>query len=379
MSAADPSAIVVGAGALGAATADALVARGWSVTVVERYAPANARGSSGDRTRLLRLGHGEWDEATDLWHVRSAARGIALWRELSEQEDADLLQRTGLVWLARSEDGVEAQAQRRLEACGAACERLAPEQLRDLFEDVETGDLAFALHEPDASVIRAGTAVETLLRRARRGGARLLLDDARPGGPGQVRLASGDTLTADHVVWACGAWLGALLPDDAPVRPAWQDVLHWNGAPAWRGGPAWIDAGDGEGIGTYGFPDVDGLGVKAVTHVPGPAFDLDRDERIPRARSIAELSAYVGHRFPALRDSGLLWARVLPYEMTPDGHFVAGPCRELERHWVLGGGSGHAFKHAPALGEHVAGLLEGTAEVVPFHAPGPRGAHSPGR
>ncbi len=88
-----------------------------------------------------------------------------------------------------------------------------------------------------------------------------------------MRLASGATLAADHVVWACGAWLGALLPDDAPVRPAWQDVLHWHGPPAWRDGPAWIDAGgaDGDGIGCYGFPDVDGLGVKAVTHVPGRA------------------------------------------------------------------------------------------------------------
>ncbi len=197
-----------------------------------------------------------------------------------------------------------------------------------------------------------------------------------------MRLAgSGETLAADHVVWACGAWLGALLPDDAPVRPAWQDVLHWQGAPAWRDGPAWVDAGEGggEGSGCYGFPDVDGLGVKAVTHVPGPTFDLDRDARIPRERSIAELSAYIAHRFPKLRDSGLLWARVLPYEMTPDGHFVAGPSRTRDRHWVLGGGSGHAFKHAPALGAHLADLLEGTAEVVPWLAPGPRGAHPPGR
>ncbi len=131
-----PSAIVVGAGALGAATADALARRGWAVTIVEQYAPANARGSSGDRTRLLRLGHGEWGEQIDLWYVRSAARGIALWRELSEQEQADLLQRTGLVWLARREDGVEATAQRRLEQAGARCERLAPEALRDLFHDI---------------------------------------------------------------------------------------------------------------------------------------------------------------------------------------------------------------------------------------------------
>lgn len=114
--------------------------------------------------------------------------------------------------------------------------------------------------------------------------------------------------------------------------------------------------------------------MKAVSHEPGPRFDLDRDARIPRERSIAELSAFVGRRFPALRDAGLLWARVLPYEMTPDGHFVAGPSRTRERHWVLGGGSGHAFKHAPALGAHLAGLLAGRDEVVPWLAPGPRGA-----
>ncbi len=119
MSGGGPSAIVVGAGALGVATADALARRGWAVTIVERYAPANARGSSGDRTRLLRLGHGEWGEEIDLWYVGSAARGIALWRELSEQEEAELLQPSGLVWLARSGDGVEATAQRRLEQAGA--------------------------------------------------------------------------------------------------------------------------------------------------------------------------------------------------------------------------------------------------------------------
>lgn len=171
MSASGPSAIVVGAGALGVATADALAGRGWAVTVVERYAPANARGSSGDRTRLLRNGHGEWGERIDLWYVRSAARGIALWQELSAQEGADLVERCGLVWLARDEEGVEATARRRLERAGIACERLAPEHLRELFHDIATDDLAWGLHEPDASVIRAGAAVETLLRRARRHGA----------------------------------------------------------------------------------------------------------------------------------------------------------------------------------------------------------------
>ena len=80
--------VVVGAGVFGAATADALAGRGWDVTIVEQYAPGNARGSSGDRTRLLRLGHGEFGAEEDLRYIRSAARGIELWRALDERRAA---------------------------------------------------------------------------------------------------------------------------------------------------------------------------------------------------------------------------------------------------------------------------------------------------
>jgi glycine/D-amino acid oxidase-like deaminating enzyme len=249
---------------------------------------------------------------------------------------------------------------------GAPFERLTPQETQALFPAMTVDDLAFSLYEPDASVIRATAAVEALLRRARRGGARLLVDRALPSGPGAVSLAGG-VRAADRVVWACGAWLGTLFPREAPVRATWQDVLHWNTPPAWRGGPAWFD----ERVDLYGFPDVDGLGVKAVTHRPGRTFDLDRDARVPEPATIAEVAGYLARRFPALAGAGLLWARVMPYEMTPDGNFIAGPA-ELDGHWLLGGGSGHGFKHAPALGEHVADLLEGRAEVVPMLRPGPR-------
>jgi len=359
------SAIVVGAGAFGAATADALARRGWAVTVVEQYAPANARGSSGDRTRLLRVGHGEAEEHEDLHYIRSAARGIALWRALSDAGPAPLLVPTGLVWLAAAEDGVEARAAARMRKAGAPFERLDPQETAALFPSLAVDDVAWSLHEPDACVIRAGTAVEALLRRAAEHGARVLLDRAAPAGPGTVSVAGG-TLAADAVVWACGAWLGALFPALAPVRPTWQDVLHWAAPPAWRDGPAWFD----DRAGLYGFPDVDGLGVKAVSHHPGPAFDLDRDARVPQPARAAEVAAYLGRRFPALAGAGLLWARVMPYEMTPDSHFVAGPA-DVAGHWLLGGGSGHGFKHAPALGEHLADLVEGRAEVVPMWRPRP--------
>ncbi len=357
------NAIVVGAGVFGAAAADALAARGWDVCVVEQYAPGNARGSSGDRTRLLRLGHGEFGEADDLRYIRSAAQGIELWRALDAESGAGLLVPSGLVWLAAGGGGPEDLVARRMDAAGASYERLTPAETAALFPGMAVDDLAFSLYEPAACVIRAGAAVDALLRRA---GARLVLDRARPAGPRAVALTDG-VRTADAVVWACGAWLGALWPELAPVRPSWQDVLHWAAPPAWRDGPAWFD----ERAALYGFPDVDGLGIKAVSHQPGRAFDVDRDARVPDPDMAAEVAAYLGRRFPPLAGAGLLWARVMPYEMTPDGHFVAGPA-DVDGHWVLGGGSGHGFKHAPALGAHVADLVEGAAEVVPMWRPGPR-------
>ena len=356
-------AIVVGAGVFGAATADALAARGWDVTVVEQYAPGNARGSSGDRTRLLRLGHGEFGEAEDLHYIRSAARGIELWRALDAESGGGLIAPTGLVWLAAGDGDPEDLVARRMDAAGAPYERLTPAGTAALFPGMAVDDLAFSVFEPGACVIRAGAAVDALLRRS---GARLVLDRAEPAGPGAVRLSDGEE-RADCVVWCCGPWLGALFPALAPVRPSWQDVLHWGAPPAWRDGPAWIDMR----AGLYGFPDVDGLGVKAVTHRPGRTLDLERDARVPDASVAAEVAGYLGRRFPALAGAPLLFGRVMPYELTPDGHFLAGPA-DAGGHWLLGGGSGHGFKHAPALGEHVADLVEGRAEVVPMWRPGPR-------
>ena len=361
-----PSAIVVGAGVFGAATADALARRGWEVTVVERYAPANARGSSGDRTRMLRLGHGSSPEAE--WYTRSALRSLELWRELSGEWLEPLIAPCGLVWLAAEEDALIGDVAAGLEATGVPHEWLAGEALPELFPDLATGDLAGALHEPGACILRAIPAVRALLERARRNGARLRIGEARPTGPGEVAV-EGEESAADAVVWACGAWLGGLFPREAPVQAAWQDVLHWHCPPTWSEGPAWFD----ERAGIYGFPDVDGLGIKAVSHRPGRSFDLDRDERIPDRAAVREVASYLERRFPALGTPRLLHARVMPYEMTPDEHFLAAPSAELERHWLLGGGSGHGFKHAPNLGEHVADLIEEKAEPLPQFAAGERG------
>ena len=233
-----PSCIVVGAGVLGAAVADSLARRGWEVTIAEQYAPANARGSSGDRTRMLRFGHG--DSAADEWYTRSALRALEAWRELSADGEAELLAPCGLAWFAREDDPLVRSVGDGLAIVGVEHEWIDRDALAALYPDVAVDDLAGALYEPGACLIRATAAVEALLARATRHGAVLRLARAVPAGPGRVELEGGEGLEADRVVWACGPWLGALFPGEAPVRPAWQDVLHWHAPPAWRDGPGLV-------------------------------------------------------------------------------------------------------------------------------------------
>src|SRR3954465_4258383 len=104
-----PSAVVVGAGVLGASAADRLARSGWSVTHVEQLAPGHVRSGSGDESRLIRACHG----AAPL-HARMARRALELWREL----DPRLVAEAGVAWLARTPDGWEADSERVLTELG---------------------------------------------------------------------------------------------------------------------------------------------------------------------------------------------------------------------------------------------------------------------
>lgn len=362
------TAIVVGAGVWGAAIAAELAHRGWRVTLVEEWAPANARGSSGDRTRMVRAGYASDEEDADLWYARSARASLARWRAIEAEEGITLMYPVPLVWLAASDDGIERTVIGRLQAVGLEPEVLSPDRLPELFPSVEFEDLAFAVLEPEAAIIRATAAVEVLVGRALRGGAELLLEHADPADqPGSIR-AGGRIHSADRVVWACGSWLGPMFPGEAPVTPTWQDVLHWNSPASWRAAAAWFD----EEERLYGFPDIEGLGVKAVTHIPGPPIDPGGTPREINPSTAEVVSEYLARRFPDLAGAPVLWGRVMHYEMTPDGHFAIGFRPRDERSLIAGGGSGHGFKHAPSIGEHVADLMEGRATALPRFALGER-------
>jgi sarcosine oxidase len=203
--------------------------------------------------------------------------------------------------------------------------------------------------------------VRALVRRAESNGARLLRGAAKPDGDRAV--VDGRPLDADAVVWACGAWLGRLFPELLPLRVTFQQLVLFEAPPHWRG-PGWVDFD----AAFYGHCFVDPHGVKVAPDMDGADVDPDERPLEATAEAIQQASEYVAHRFPSLAGAQVARAPGCHYSLTPDAEFVFARHPEHGGVWLLGGGSGHGFKHGPALAEHAAAVLAGRVEPEPRFA-----------
>ena len=342
--------VIVGAGTFGASLAWRLARAGERVTLVDQFEPGDRRATSGGESRLIRCSHG-----ADADYTAMARRARALWRELEAESGEALMVECGVAWFGHAEDGWDAASARTLAAQGIPVERLEPGEAARLYPSLGIADLAFVLLEPEAGVLRAQRAVQALARCAQAHGATLLRGRARPDGA-VAALDDGTRLEGDAVVWACGGWLAGLFAGIVTLKVTRQELLFVDGGPAWRSVPAWVDYDRA----MYGTGDVDDLGVKAALDTDGPALDPDAElDDTPVTEP--QVRAYLRDRFPALEHAPLVGARACRYELSPDANFIAGRHPEYPSVWLLGGGSGHGFKHGPAMAELVAAALAGAS------------------
>jgi sarcosine oxidase len=353
--------IVVGAGCFGAWTAYCLARSGHAVTLLDAYGPGNSRASSGGETRIIRMGYGVQEI-----YARWSWRSLELWKALFDRTDRTLFRETGVLWMAREQDTLTLSTLATLERVGVPHERLSRAQIESRWPQIDFGPIAWALYEPGSGVLMARRAVEVVVREAEREGVRYVaaaVDDVRPPAGGgaldAVTTRSGDRIGGAAFVFACGPWLPKLFPDLLGDRifATRQEVLYF-GPPAGDARfappamPAWIDFGEE----MYGIPDIAARGFKISLDRHGPPFDPDTGDR-RAGQTFDAVRAYMARRFPALRDAPLVAAEVCQYENSCNGDFLIDRHPEIENVWLVGGGSGHGFKHGPALGEHVARLV----------------------
>ena len=221
----------------------------------------------------------------------------------------------------------------------------------------------------------ARRSVLTLVDRFVRAGGTYMKGAVQPPSPAaakldQLRLFSGETIAADRFVFALGPWLPKLFPDviGGRILPTRQEVFFFAPPAGDRrflpgAMPGWADFNGGDIF--YGFPDLETRGVKFAHDEHGVAVDPDTQDRRPTQAALDEIVAFRDRRFPLLRGAPLTEARVCQYENSSNGDFLIDMHPRLANVLLVGGGSGHGFKHGPEVGRYAAARLTGSAKIEP--------------
>lgn len=366
-----PHIVVVGAGAFGGWSALYLRRQGARVTLLDAWGPGNSRASSGGETRVIRATYGD-----RLVYTRMAARALALWQEHEKRWGRRLYHGIGVLWLVESDERYEKAALPVLRGENIRVEELTGPEVSRRYPQINCDRVRWAIFEPDAGYLMARRACAAVLEGfLAEGGEYRQLGVQRPAPsagrlPGVV-LSDGSRLTADGYVFACGPWLGSLFPDviGDRVRATRQEVFFFGTPPGDQrytetALPVWADHGT---TFMYGIPGNEWRGFKVADDTRGPVVDPTTMERTPTAAAVQAARDYIGYRFPGLKGAPLVEARVCQYEQSPDEHLIIDRHPAAENVWIVGGGSGHGFKHGPAVGELVARcVLTGAAPDAQF-------------
>jgi len=352
---------VIGAGVFGSWIAWHLRRAGRSVLLLDAWGPGHARASSGGESRIIRMGYG-----ADEIYTRMAMRSLALWRNLFRHTEQPLFQRTGVLWMARADNPYSVATEQTLRKTGVPFEIVPNAELARRYPQMRIADpRVYGILEPESGALMARRAVAAVVEDAVRHGvvyANEAIRHLSGPGPAEVRTASGEPVRAGLVIFACGPWLPMIFPGllAARIYPTRQEVFFFaplagdrRFAPPHL--PAWIDFADPRG--PYGFPDLESRGFKLAFDRHGDAFDPDTGDRRIGAAGLEEARRFLAERFPDLRDAPLTESRVCQYENTSNGDFLIDRHPDFDNVWLVGGGSGHGFKHGPAVGEYVCQII----------------------
>lgn len=324
-------AVVVGAGIFGVTAARSLRARGLDVVLIDPapIGTPHPDAESTDISKVIRIDYGTDDDYTSL-----GEQSIARWRE------SPLFHETGVMFISREPmAGFELASYTTLRRRGHALQRLEATAIANRFPAWKRGAYVDGYFNPIGGWAESGAVVAAWNAEARREGV-------------EVRCETVTSLEfdADLIVVAAGAWVPRLVPELVPyLRAIGQPVYHVQPRD-----PALFEAArfpvfgaDISRTGYYGFPLNRGV-VKIANHGAGTTVVDD-----------APLRAMLAETFPALVDAPIVARRICTYCDTVDGNFWIARHPKNPKLVVATGGSGHAFKFAPVLGDIIATIALG--------------------
>ena len=354
--------IVIGTGGVGSATLHQLAKRGQRVLGLDRHPQAHSFGSSHGQFRIIRQAYFEHPD-----YVPLLLRVYELWRELEETAGASLFHQVGLVEVGPADGVLIPAVMQSVSQHDLEIEQLTAKETRERFPYFAHHDMQ-VVFEPTAGYLLVEDCVRAQLRLAVEEGAtwrqESVLDWTAAKGEVQVRTAD-SSYAAEQLIICGGAWSASLLRDVGVKLQVIEKHQYWFGPPA--GLPAempvfFFETSSGW---FYGFPPMDGAGLKLAQHSGGRKrtgpFDLES------ARDDEDLEGVT--RFAKTHFQGAMGElksrQACMYTMSPDEHFILDRHPVHEKVHFAAGLSGHGFKFAPVLGLILAQLASGEEPELP--------------
>jgi len=337
---------VVGGGIFGVTAALALRARKLDVRLYDSELP-HPLAESTDISKVVRMDYGADEDYTQL-----GEQALAGWRTWNARWARPLFHETGVTFLSREPmqpGGFEYESYTLLRRRGHALERLDADAIADRFPAWRRDAYFDGYFNSQGGWAESGAVVAALASEAEAAAVEIE----------RARVASLEALDAELVIVCAGSWVPLLVPALAPVlRAVGQPVFHLKPAD-----PSLFEAArfpvfgaDISRTGYYGFPvNRDGI-VKIANH--GVGVTIAPGDARPAATDAHEaaLRDMLRDTFPALVDAPIVGRRLCVYCDTVDENFWIARDPARPNVVVATGGSGHAFKFAPVLGDLIAAI-----------------------
>jgi monomeric sarcosine oxidase len=358
--------IVLGGGTMGTAAAWQLGLRGERALVLEQFSHVHAFGAHSGQTRVFRHAYAE-----DPDYVPFVLRADTLWTELEAETGQKVLHRVGALELANESGGRHAERARHSAVkYDLDFDWLDADEIRRRWPQFQIGDGWEAGFGSSAGFLDVEPALHAMGNSARGNGIEIRentpVTDWSATQSGVWVETSDGRFTGDRLIITAGPWAWQVLAKVGISFHVLRKTLWWmevDRPELFAPERLPVFMADRDDFGLYGFPIFGQPGLKYANHQGGTVVDpntVDRTTSADEAEVMVEAGRWL---FGNDAITGkVIKSLVCLYAMTPDGHFIIDRLPGHSNVVIGAGFSGHGFKFASAVGEHLVNLAYDNAE-----------------
>ncbi|WP_308417924.1 N-methyl-L-tryptophan oxidase [Halalkalibacter okhensis] len=333
----------------------------WKKNVIIRlFCPPHNKGSHHGETRIIRYAYGEGEE-----YVPFILRAKELWSDLEKRSRKQLFLRTGVINVGEETSDFIQNIIKSSKTYSLPVEIMNAKEVKDRWPGFSLPSNYVGCFEPTSGVLKCEESIQTYQELAEYYGATILTNSRVKSvsiSNGKVKIKTDDnSYHSEALVVAAGAWSGELasmLGLELPLTPvrksfAWfqadEKLHHQNTFPAFAFETS-------QGI-YYGFPSIDGAGVKVGRHDGGDS--INPDVRLlafgEKETDKGDLVQFLNEYIPNVLQ--LNYGKTCMYTRTPDEKFIIDLHPNYSNVAIAAGFSGHGFKFSSAVGQALSNLI----------------------